>query len=225
MKKKMFLVLDVETANTTDCALVYDIGGAVCDRRGNISETFSFVIKDVFDYEEELMRTAYYAMKVPIYLEGIKTGRFKKVSFYDAKAYISAIIKKYGISEVYAYNANFDRNALNNTQRWLTKSKYRYFLPYGVEIKCIWHMACQVICTQKGYRKFCTDNGKISGKANLQTSAETVFAYMNQAPGFTEQHIGVEDVEIEVDILAHCFRQHKKMDRNINRQCWRIPQG
>ena len=33
MKKKKFLVLDVETANDVNCPLVYDLGFAVCDEK------------------------------------------------------------------------------------------------------------------------------------------------------------------------------------------------
>ena len=39
-----------------------------------------------------------------------------------------------------------------------------------------------------------------------------------------EQHTGLQDVLIESKIMAECFRKHKKMEKNINRLCWRIPQ-
>ena len=41
---------------------------------------------------------------------------------------------------------------------------------------------------------------------------------------FKEEHKGLEDVRIEVEIMAHCFRQHKKMNTNINTSCWRLVQ-
>ena len=47
---------------------------------------------------------------------------------------------------------------------------------------------------------------------------------MTQNPNFEEKHTGLEDVKIEVQIMARCFRQHKKMDKGINRLCWRTPQ-
>ena len=85
-------------------------------------------------------------------------------------------------------------------------------------------MACQVICTQKNYNKFCLKNGFVSQKGNISTSAETVFAYINNDKNFKESHTGLQDVLIEVQILAHCYRQHKKMEKVINRCCWKIPQ-
>jgi hypothetical protein len=133
-------------------------------------------------------------------------------------------IKKYKVEAVCAYNANFDYTALNTTQRWLTKSKYRFFLPYGTKVYCIWHMACQLICTQKAYIRFCLDNGFVSSSGNIKTSAETVYAYMTANCNYEENHTGLEDVLIETKILAKCFAQHKKVEKNINRFCWRIPQ-
>ena len=224
MKKNFYLVLDVETANSTDDALVYDLGGAVCDKHGNIFDSFSFVVRDIFDLESDLMASAHYANKLPLYHDGLASGNFQRVSFSTARKHIADLIKCYGIEEVFAYNANFDMTALNKTQRWLTKSKYRYFLPYGVKFNCIWHMACQTICSQKTYRKWAIANNMVSAKGNLKTSAETVYAYISNIDDFEEQHTGLQDVLIEVAILAHVFRQKKKVDRSINRRCWAIPQ-
>ena len=225
MGKDYYLVLDVETANSTNDPLVYDLGFAVCDRKGNIYEAESYVVSDIFYKETELMQTAYYHEKLPKYYEGIKEKAFKVINFYMAKKRIADLIEKYNIKAVCAYNASFDTKALNTTQRYLTNSKYRYFLPYGTEIYCIWHMACQVICTQKRYIKFCLDNGFVSESGNIKTSAETVFAYMTKNEKYEECHTGLQDVLIETQIMAKCFAQHKKMNKKINRLCWRIPQS
>ena len=225
MGKDYYLVLDVETANSTNDPLVYDLGFAVCDRKGNIYEAESYVVSDIFYKETELMQTAYYHEKLPKYYEGIKEKAFKVINFYMAKKRIADLIEKYNIKAVCAYNASFDTKALNTTQRYLTNSKYRYFLPYGTEVYCIWHMACQVICTQKRYIKFCLDNGFVSENGNIKTSAETVFAYMTKNEKYEECHTGLQDVLIETQIMAKCFAQHKKMNKKINRLCWRIPQS
>lgn len=222
--KKYYLVLDVETANSTEDALVYDLGYVVCDKKGNIYEADSFIVSDIFFEEADLMKSAYYATKIPKYLEGIKARAFNVVTFKQAREQLLNAIKKYKVEAVCAYNANFDYTALNTTQRWLTKSKYRFFLPYGTKVYCIWHMACQLICTQKAYIKFCLENGFVSPSGNIKTSAETVYAYMTNNADYDENHTGLEDVLIETKILAKCFSQHKRMEKNINRFCWRIPQ-
>ena len=64
---KYYLVVDVETANDLENPLVYDIGGVVTDKQGRIYESFSFVVRDVFVGEKDLMKSAYYAEKVPEY--------------------------------------------------------------------------------------------------------------------------------------------------------------
>ena len=132
--KKYYLVLDVETANSTDDALVYDLGYVVCDKKGNIYEADSFIVSDIFFEEANLMQSAYYAKKIPTYLEGIKNRAFNVVTFKQAREKLLNAIKSYKVEAVCAYNANFDYTALNTTQRWLTKSKYRYFLPYGTKV-------------------------------------------------------------------------------------------
>ena len=225
MNKHFYLVLDVETANSTEDALVYDVGYAVCDRKGIVYEADSFIVSDIFFNEAELMKTAYYATKIPQYLEGIDNKAFKVRSFYQVREALKSAIERYKVEAVCAYNANFDYTALNTTERWLTKSKYRFFLPYGTKVFCIWHMACQTICMQKSYVRFCLENGLTSPSGNIKTSAEAVYAYMTKNPHFDESHTGLQDVLIEVQIMAHCFRQHKRMDKTINRFCWKIPQA
>ena len=223
-KKTYYLVLDVETANSTDDALVYDLGYAIVDRFGNVYEADSFVVSDIFYDEAELMTSAYYAEKIPQYIQGIKDRAFKVRTFRQVRWLIKDAMERWNCSIVCAYNANFDVTALNTTERWLTKSQYRYFLPYGTQVFCIWHMACQVICTQTKYIKFCLANNFVSPSGNIKTSAEAVYAFLTKDSHYEECHTGLKDVLIESKIMAECFRKHKKMEKNINRLCWRIPQ-
>lgn len=218
------LVVDVETANSTDDALVYDLGFAVVDKKGTVYETQSLIISDIFYGEAELMKSAYYAVKIPKYLEGIKQGKFQVVNFYTARMLVLALMKKYGVKTVMAYNANFDMSALNTTQRFLTKSKYRYFFPYGTKFECIWSMACQVLYTQKSFVRFAFQQGFMSPAGNLQTSAEVGYRYLTGDNAFEEEHTGLSDVLIETQIMAKCYQQKKAMKRTINRYCWTIPQ-
>lgn len=217
-RKKYVIVLDVETANSTEDALVYDLGFGVYDKQGNEYESYSKVIINIFDKESDLMKSAYYSEKLPKYYEQLENGSRKRIGILQAKKLVREVMEKYNIKEVYAYNANFDLTALNKTVRYVTKSKVRYFFPFGTKICCIWHMACQVLCTQKTFLKECVT----SEKGNLITNAERVYSYIKRID-FQEEHTGLEDTRIEAQIMAYCFRQHKKMDRNINRLCWRIP--
>lgn len=227
--KKHYLILDVETCGSLGKPLVYDLGWAVCDNKGNILKKKSYVINDIFFKNNmslqvsKKMHTAYYAEKLPQYYGGIQTGAWKLRSLVQARKEILKDMKDYNIKTIGAYNASFDTKALNNTLEYLTNGEELFFFPWDTKVICIWHMACQVICTMKKYRKFCLKHGLVSEKGNLKTSAESVWAFITDNPHFEESHTGLKDVEIEVQIMAECFKKHKKMNQGINRQCWRIP--
>ena len=64
-------------------------------------------------------------------------------------------------------------------------------------------------------------DGMISEANNISTSAENAYRYIKKLIDFKESHTGLEDVQIEIEIMAYCFRQHKKMESCINSSCWR----
>lgn len=221
-KKEKIIVLDVETAGSLGSPLVYDLGFIITNKEGKIFEKYQFIISDIFD-NSDLMKTAYYYNKLPKYLQGLEDKKMHKVSFAMAYATMQHLIKKYNIKNVFAYNAYFDSNALNNTIRTLTEGQKKYFFPYGTQINCIWNMACQVLYTQKTFYKEAIKNGWFTENGNLKTSAEIGFRYISGLNEFDEEHMGLQDALIETMIMTRCFRQNKKMERNVNRLCWKIP--
>jgi hypothetical protein len=217
-----FIVLDVETANDTTDALTYDIGFIVADRHGNIYESRSFCVYDIYRCERELMQSAYYAHKLPLYEKGLADGSYKMALFSTVKKIIWNLMKEYDITKVFAYNCYFDRNALNKSQRYISKSKYRWFFPKETEFCDIWNFACSTICQQKAYKDFCELNGYISNRGNnYKTSAETVYQFITNQNDFEELHQGLADVFIEYEILLKCYATHKKVETDIDRLCWR----
>lgn len=223
-RKKYFMIVDTETANDIDCPLFYDFGFRIVDKKNNVMIEKSFILKDIFYEEEKLMKTAYYNFKIQLYKKMIKYKEIETINILDLFFYIRNIMKNYNVKEVYAYNASFDLKALNNTLRYITKSQYRYFFPYGTEIYCIQHMACQVLYTQKTFLKTAFVNKWETAKGNVSVTAEIGYKYISNNIDFFESHTALEDVKIEQEILDRCFRQHKKMSKKINRNCWRIPQ-
>ena len=216
------IVLDTETCplEQTDEVtpwnmFVYDIGWAVVDKRGNVYKTQSFINADIFLDEKELMKSAYYSEKIPKYWEDIKSGIRQLRSFYNIKKQLLADIAEYGVKEIYAHNMRFDYGTLQNTQRWLTKSKYRYFFPKGIEICDTLKMARQVLKDSKMYRVWCEQNGYITKNNQCRFSAEVLYRYITGNDDFIESHTGLEDVMIEKDILAYCYSRHKKMVRQL----------
>lgn len=223
-RRHYVLMLDTETANTIQTedgldmsnVLVYDCGWAVIDTAGHLYETASYVNREIFNGERDLMRSAYYAHKIPIYVHQLREGTRQMANWWEIRKAMLDTIKRYGITEVCAHNARFDSTALNVTQRYLTASKYRYFFPFGsVTFWDTMKMARDVICTKPSYIQFCEENGYLTDKGKPRKTAEILYRYISGDPNFVESHTGLEDVLIESEILWYCIRQHKPMQKEL----------
>lgn len=208
-----FLVFDTETANSLDNPLMYDLGFAIVDKRGKVYAQFSLIIADVFFGMSNIMKSAYYAEKLPRYFEEIAKGERQVVSLFEARKILHDVCKEYNVKACIAHNARFDYRSTSTTQRYLTKSKYRFFLPFGIPLWDTMKMAHDTICKTKGYRSWCEENGFMTKHKTPrpQEKAETIYRYLIGDENFVESHTGLEDVMIEKEIFAHCMRQHKPM--------------
>lgn len=217
--------LDTETCNSFEVdgkldlsqSIVYDIGWAVCDKKGRVYETKSFLIYEVFVAMKDVMKSAYYADKIPTYWKEVEQGKRKLVSFWTMYHAFKEDVKKYKVKNVFAHNAGFDVRALNNTIRYLSKSKYRWFFPYHIEFWDTLKMSNQTIGKQKMYTAFCEKNGFMTNHKppRNRLTAEILYRYITGNLDFEESHTGLEDVLIEIQILVHCFKQHKKMEKRL----------
>lgn len=189
----------------------YDIGWAVVDKKGRVYKKVSFVIADIFLQEKDLMKSAYYANKIPKYWEEIKSGQRVLTSWYLIRKALLEDIKTYNVKQIFAHNMRFDYGTLNTTQRWLSKSKYRYFFPQGIEICDTLKMARDVIAKMPSYKRFCEANGFMTKNNQVRLTAEIIYRFITRDLDFIESHTALEDVLIEKEILAYCYRQHKKM--------------
>ena len=222
-RKHYILVLDTETANTmrddngqldTSSTLMYDCGWSVMAiPHGEIFEERSFVNSDIFVDEKELMKSAYYAKKIPQYEADLATGKRKMATTYEIRQRMLADIANYGIKEVVAHNARFDYNSLNTIQRWETKSAFRYWFPYGITIWDSARMARSVILKMPTYRKFCEKYDLLTKTGRLPFNAEVLYKFITKNPDFVESHTGLEDVQIEREIVLYCYKQHKPMKK------------
>ena len=218
------IVLDTETANTIQDengldmtnVLFYDLGFQLVDSHGRTyGKKFSFVNSDIFTHEAELMQSAYYAKKIPQYREDLASGKRILANTYEIRKALVDIINKYDCKFVCAHNARFDYNSLNNTQRWTTKSRFRYFLPYGLEWWDTLKMARSVMGKMPTYQRFCTENGYTTKTGKPRFTAEICYRFITKDNNFVESHTGLEDVEIETEILRYCHRQHKPMKKKL----------
>jgi hypothetical protein len=65
------------------------------------------------------------------------------------------------------------------------------------------------------YRKFCEEYGLLTANGRLSTTAENLYRFIIKDPYFEESHTGLEDVMIEAQIVAYCYRQHKAMKKKL----------
>lgn len=213
-RKTYYLTIDTETANTLEDPIVFDIGGCIHDKKGNVMETFSFIVKEVFYGMPELMEVCYYQSKLPAYHEEILNGSRIVANWWDIKNHIQNLCKKYEVRAIIAHNMRFDYKSTSTTQRYLTSSKYRYFFPKEVEIWDTLMMARDTIVQQKKYIRFCEENGFCMKNGKPRATAEILYRYISGNIDFEESHTGLEDVLIEKEIFSKCMAQHKKMRKS-----------
>lgn len=210
-----YIVLDTETTNGFDDPMVYDIGWSVINDNGETLATRSFVNADVFIDEPELMAQAFFSDKIPMYVSDIADKKRTLARFSTIRFALHKDCENFCVSAIVAHNARFDYLACQKTQRYLTKSKYRWFFPYGVEIFDSLKMARQTFAKNENYKNFCKENDFIvNGKPRL--TAEILYRFITNDLSFEEKHCGLEDTEIEKVIFWECL----KMNKDINCKLW-----
>ena len=226
-RKKYLIGIDTETCNglvdengkvDLSQSLVYDIGWQVVDKKGKVYRKRSFVVAEIF-LDKELMKEAHYAEKFPKYWVDIKNGKRILTSLYKIRKTFLSDRKQFKCLTVFAHNAYFDYNALNNTIRLITGSKCRWFMPYCVEWWDTLKMARDVFSKSPMYSDYCQKNGYLTKHSTPQNrlTAEILWRYISGDDNFTESHTGLEDVEIETEIMVHCLKTHKKIQKALSK--------
>ena len=210
-----YIVFDCETTNTMDDPIVYDLGWSVINDRFEVLAERSFVNADVFIEEKELMKEAYFADKIPQYVAEIADGTRELRRFETIRRAFALDCKMFGVTEIYAHNARFDYKALQTTQRYLTKSKYRWFFPFGVEICDTLKMARQTFGQCEEYKEFCHENGFVCKNGQLKMTAEILYRFITKDLQFEEEHTGLADVRIEREIFRHCVQMNPEIERRL----------
>ena len=126
------MVIDGETCETqrdergqldTSSGQVYDLGGQVINvESGSILDKFNLVNEDVFFGMPKSMNEAYYAEKIPQYLEEMRMGKRQIVDTWKMWKTVAELCQKHHVEAIVAHNAWFDVKTLNATIRYQTKS-------------------------------------------------------------------------------------------------------
>ena len=157
--------------------------------------------------QTNLMASAFFADKIPMYWEDIHNGNRVLASYRTIRAKLAQCIKNHKVNIICAHNARFDYRSVNLTQRFLTNSRYRFFFPYGVEIWDTLKMAREVFKANEEYDTFCYENEYVTKRGCKRYTAEILYRFLTGDNDFVESHTGLEDVMIEKEILVECLRR------------------
>ena len=196
------LILDTETIGL-DKPFIYDIGLIIAEKTPQGFKTLitnSFVIKQVYD-NKLLFETAYYHNKRPLYTKSMQGGKALKKYWGHVARYIDKIVKDYNIKTVYAYNASFDKRAIETTSKVL-----KTYQPLKkVQWADIMAISNELIHRTAEYQDYCKTVKAITPKGYYQTNAERTYQFIKGDHEFKEDHMGLQDAIIELDILNECI--------------------
>ena len=199
-----YIILDTETTNDIECPLVYDLGFAVFDENGKVYASYSYVNADIF-CDDELMSTAFFKDKIPQYWEDIKSGKRILKSFRSIERIFRRVCADWNINTFVAHNARFDYCALNNTKRYITTSRSRFFFPYGAKFVDTLKLSRNAFANDEDYREFCVSNEYVTKRNENRYTAEVIYRFLTSDNDFEEEHTGLADCMIEKEIFRHCL--------------------
>ena len=198
------IILDTETTNDIECPLVYDFGFAVIDETGKVYASYSYVNADIF-CDDELMATAFFAEKIPQYWEDIKSEKRILKSFRSIERIFRRVCSDWNVNIFVAHNARFDYKSLQNTKRYITTSRYRFFFPYGAKFIDTLQLSRNAFSGDENYREFCICNNYVTKRNENRYTAEIIYRFLTGNNNFEEEHTGLADCMIEKEILRYCL--------------------
>lgn len=214
MSKKI-MVLDVEGNSGLR---PYDIGFIIADKKGEIFDRVSMAVLPA------IWENINAAVKRNI--ENVRTMTHRniqeilstptKYKWYTVEQAIYTIeeyLTKYNVSEIWAYNCQFDKSMIAN----LLTEDLRATCPKLCKASWldIWTAIVTTRCLTRNYVKYCKTNNFVTEKGNIKTSAEVVYAYLTKNNSFVEEHTGLADCEIEYKILLSAIKTKKKLNGRI----------
>lgn len=202
--QKNILIIDTETIGL-DKPFIYDLGIVVAEHTEKgyqIVLENSFIIKQIYD-NKLLFETAYYHKKRPLYIKSMQSRKSIKKYWGHVARYIDKLITTYDIKTVYAYNSPFDKKAVETTSQILKS----YQPLKRVAWRDIMAISNELIHQTKEYQDYCKWNNGITPKGYYQTNAEKTYQFIKGEPNFTEDHMGLQDARIELEILNECINR------------------
>lgn len=216
--------LTIATIDTETVGLeghVYDIGYCIHNKRGEIALERNWLVEENFTDPAKMMGAFYAGKHFTHYARMLQDGEVRLTPWAEIVATMRADFLVHGVNVVAAYNAGFDFRVLAQTHRELAGEGK--MLTDAVKVLDIWQFACETKLSQKAYANIARAMGWVSPAGNIKTGAEFAHRYCSGDHSFIEDHTALSDARIEVEILAECFRQKKRVPYGVvNASPWRI---
>lgn len=196
------MIFDTETVGLNK-PFCYDIGYCIIDNEsGEVAQQRHFIIEQIW-HNLPLFSTAYYAEKRVGYVKLMRGRKAIMTKWGYAVDKMIRDIQFYEITDAYAYNSTFDDGVFTFNCDW-----YKTRNPFdNVAIHDIWGYASQFITNTNEYKNFCEENELFTDSGNYKGSAEAVYQFLTNEVGFAEEHMGLQDSQIEAIILLECFNR------------------
>lgn len=201
MQPQFILVVDTETIGL-EKTFCYDIGYIVArltDNKYVPIKKAHYLVSENWN-NAPLFETGYYANKRPHYLDLIEQNKASIHTLNYIFKHIKQDIDKYGIEDYFAYNSKFDRKVFEFNANYFNQPN-----PLGDLNEHDIQSIASVIHQSSEYKNYCMDNNRVTESGYLSTNAETTYRFISQDHEFCEEHTGLEDVLIELDILNSCL--------------------
>ena len=206
--KMNIMVFDTETTGL-DKPFCYDIGYAILNERQEVLLRRHYVIEQTW-HNLPLFESAYYKEKRPQYVALMRKREIIMDKWGYVMQQITRDIRKYEITDAYAYNSDFDDKVFTFNCDW-----YKCINPLeAIAIHDIWGYASQFITCNPDYKWFCEINELFTDSGNYKGSAESVYRFLTDNNDFNEAHMGAYDVDIESQILFSCIERGAEWNKN-----------
>jgi hypothetical protein len=200
----MYCTLDTETVGGASKPLgFYHLGGIIHDRQGEVTGCFNYIVAEMLPY---VLNDDYAKKNIGLYFKMLLEGTATLIDTQEnAIKVVNSTLNFYNVNVMTAYNSGFD----------YCKTICAELLE-GREFIDLWLMALETICYKASFKRFCAESRRYNNKGNCKTNAETVFAYLTNAPNYCEEHTALEDSKIELEIFKACIKSHKKFTPNTH---------
>jgi DNA polymerase III alpha subunit (gram-positive type) len=209
-KERYLLFVDTETIgtlNVKESVLPFEIGTKVYDlATQKVVREKSYLVRKFFN-NKYIMLSTFSATKYPKYFEKLENDkRYKTCSVNDIMQDLTKVISRYNIKIMVAHNGNFDKTAISRLcEDFEIENPFEKLdLLDTMELS-------KVITFSKDYANYCIENKDIlnslkdscfiTNSGRVRTTAQAIYSYLTKNPNFQEEHTGLEDIDIEIEIF------------------------